>query len=198
MAATVEGKLDQLPAFIDLLRARKETGDLALINGSETVHLYLQNGLGIHATDGTNSGDETVYRALSWKDGNFSFTPGPVNTPRTIDDAQAAMLFETIALLHETEEEQTAAAAPPTPTTPARPKTPAAAGTLRSIALPEGEALHEGLKSKVVNLRSLLDDLAQTNFSGYLVLTSAEREGLVLFHLGILSDVYFYQQGNAE
>lgn len=198
MAATLEGKLEQLPAFVDLLRARKETGDLILSNGSETVHLYFQNGLAIHATNGTDSGDETVYRALSWTEGNFVFAPGPVNTPRTIDDAQAAMLFETIAFLHQTEEEETAAVAPPAPTTPARPKTYAVGGTLRSIAFPEGESLHEGLKLKFVDLLSLLDDLAQSNFSGYLMLTSGEREGLVLFHRGLVSDVYFYQQGKAK
>ncbi len=198
MAATIEGKLDQLPTFVDLLRARKETGDLALNNGAETVHLYFQNGLVIHATDGASSGDETVYPALSWKGGDFVFAPGLVNTPRTIDDAQAAMLFETIAFLHEKGEEKTAAAAPPGPIAPARPKTQTAAGTLRSIAFPEGESLHEGLKLKFVSLLSLLDDLAQSNFSGYLMLTSGEREGLMLFHRGVVRNVYFYQQSNAD
>lgn len=189
MTTTIQGTLDKFPEFISLLRRRKETGALTLTDGAAQVHLYFEHGLLVHAVDGVDSGDQAAYQVLNWKEGNFAFTDGTFDAPRTIDVAQALLFFETLMAVRGNQHPET----PQRPLLPARLVTPGADNTTWSIALPEGQVQYDRLKASFVNLRSLFDELTKLNFSGYMTMLSKEREGLVILYRGVIFAAYVYQ-----
>lgn len=194
MESAVQGTLEQVFEFMDFLRARRETGRLNLYSGDKSIELYLQDGQLVHASSESAQGDDAVYEALSWDEGRFEFSAEVQTEARTIDQAEEMLLKATIRHVKGGSEDAVNGKAG---TDKPRPEPRRRGGGLETIALPQGKSLHENLKSAFVDVSRLVDDLSGSKFSGYLTMKAGgDREGLVLFFHGLMSDVYSYRGGH--
>ncbi len=95
-AREIEGALAQLPLgdLLQILAMNRRTGKLTLVQGSDRGEVHLNNGRPINARLGAVDGEKALYRLIGWKDGSFSFTPGPATARAVLDVSMEAALLE--------------------------------------------------------------------------------------------------------
>ncbi len=95
-AREIEGGLSQLPLadLLQILSANKRTGRLVIVNGQERGEIGLSSGRPVNAREGEVEGEKALFRLLSWKEGSFSFSPGPAPTRTKIDRSMEDALLE--------------------------------------------------------------------------------------------------------
>ncbi|MBI2923484.1 MAG: DUF4388 domain-containing protein [Planctomycetes bacterium] len=96
-AGALKGTLESLP-FPDLMQmmtVTKKTGVLRVESGGEVAVLHLSAGALRHAEIGPKTGDDVVFKVVTWAGGRFQFTPQlPENSPATIHRDSTALLME--------------------------------------------------------------------------------------------------------
>jgi len=97
IAGGLNGTLESLP-FPDVMQmmvVSKKTGVLRIDSGGESALLHIACGVLRHAELGPRTGEEVVYRVVSWAGGRFAFAPRPaVEGPVTIQKDANFLLME--------------------------------------------------------------------------------------------------------
>ncbi len=71
-----------------------KTGLLTVDSGGNRALIYFRNGAVIHAIQGSSTGEEIVYRALSWTEGKFVLEIGTLSPTITIQRSWSSLLLE--------------------------------------------------------------------------------------------------------
>lgn len=92
-AREIQGALTQLPLadLLQILAMNRRTGRLLLSHGTTRGEVQLNDGRPVNARTGEVEGDKALFRLMAFKEGAFSFSPGPaaqkVLIARTMEDA---------------------------------------------------------------------------------------------------------------
>jgi DNA-binding response OmpR family regulator len=100
---TLRGTLQQMNV-IDLLQSlelSRKTCRLTLTSGDDRCQLFFTEGQINHGVYGALSGDESVYKVLTWQDGNFQIDFTSSSTEQTITRSTQGLLMEGLRLLDE-------------------------------------------------------------------------------------------------
>jgi len=100
---TLRGTLQQMNV-IDLLQSlelSRKTCRLTLTTNDDRCELFSSEGQINHATYGDLSGDDAVYKVLTWQDGNFQIDFTLSSTEQTITRSTQGLLMEGLRLLDE-------------------------------------------------------------------------------------------------
>jgi DNA-binding response OmpR family regulator len=100
---TLRGTLQQMNV-IDLLQSlelSRKTCRLVLTNGDDRCELFFTEGQINHAIYGPLSGDEAVYKVLTWTGGNFQIDFTSSSTEQTVTRSTQGLLMEGLRLLDE-------------------------------------------------------------------------------------------------
>jgi DNA-binding response OmpR family regulator len=100
---TLRGTLQQMNV-IDLLQSlelSRKTCRLVLTSGDDRSELFFTEGQINHATYGPLSGDDAVYKVLTWTGGNFQIDFTSSSTEQTITRSTQGLLMEGLRLLDE-------------------------------------------------------------------------------------------------
>jgi DNA-binding response OmpR family regulator len=100
---TLRGTLQQMNV-IDLLQSlelSRKTCRLTLTTNDDRCELFFSEGQINHATYGDLSGDDAVYKVLTWQDGNFQIDFTLSSTEQTITRSTQQLLMEGLRLLDE-------------------------------------------------------------------------------------------------
>ena len=100
---TLRGTLQQMNV-IDLLQSlelSRKTCRLTLTSNDDRCELFFTEGQINHATYGDLSGDDAVYKVLTWQDGNFQIDFTLSSTEQTITRSTQGLLMEGLRLLDE-------------------------------------------------------------------------------------------------
>jgi DNA-binding response OmpR family regulator len=100
---TLRGTLQQMNV-IDLLQSlelSRKTCRLTLTTNDDRCELFFSEGQINHATYGDLSGDDAVYKVLTWQDGNFQIDFTLSSTEQTITRSTQGLLMEGLRLLDE-------------------------------------------------------------------------------------------------
>lgn len=100
---TLRGTLQQMNV-IDLLQSlelSRKTCRLTLTGGDDRCQLFFTEGQINHALYGPLSGDQAVYKVLTWQDGNFQIDFTSSSTEQTITRSTQGLLMEGLRLLDE-------------------------------------------------------------------------------------------------
>ncbi len=100
----IEGGLSQLPLpdLLQILAMNRRSGKLLLSNGADRGELFVVQGRPQQARSGDVDGEKALFRLMSWKDGSFSFAPGPPPAKVTIDRSMEDALLEGMRQADET------------------------------------------------------------------------------------------------
>ena len=97
----IAGQLTQISLLdlVQLLHLNRRTGMVELVQretgGRErSGRVYLRDGDLVQAQVGPVEGEKALYRLLAWREGSFSFAPGPVQAPAQITASTRALLME--------------------------------------------------------------------------------------------------------
>ena len=95
-AREIEGGLSQLPLadLLQILSVNRRTGRLVLSNGHLRGELQLSSGRPVNARTAEVEGEKALFRLLSWKEGQFTFAPGPAPARTKIDRTMEDALLE--------------------------------------------------------------------------------------------------------
>jgi hypothetical protein len=89
---------------IDLLQSlelSRKTCRLVLTNADDRCELFFTEGQINHGVYAALSGDEAVYKVLTWQDGNFQIDFTSSSTEQTITRSTQGLLMEGLRLLDE-------------------------------------------------------------------------------------------------
>jgi CheY-like chemotaxis protein len=103
----LRGTLAQMNV-IDLMQSLelgRKTCCLSLIRGDERCDIYFNEGQIRHAAYGEMTGDEAVFRALTWAEGNFSIDFSGTTSEQTTSRSTQGLLMEGLRLLDESNRE---------------------------------------------------------------------------------------------
>ncbi|HEY6107210.1 MAG TPA: DUF4388 domain-containing protein, partial [Anaeromyxobacteraceae bacterium] len=92
----LEGNLAQIPLsdLLQILAVNRKSGSLAVEREGLRGEIALAEGRVAEARVGAVSGEKAVYRLLSWREGLFSFLPGPPPAERRLDRKLDELLLE--------------------------------------------------------------------------------------------------------
>ncbi|HEX6880892.1 MAG TPA: DUF4388 domain-containing protein [Terriglobales bacterium] len=99
----LRGTLQQMNV-IDLLQSLelgRKTCRLTLTNADDRCEIYVNEGQINHALYGPLTGDEAVYKVLTWQEGNFEIDFNSSSTEQTITRSTQGLLMEGLRLLDE-------------------------------------------------------------------------------------------------
>lgn len=101
----LRGRLSQL-SLVDLLQALElggKTCRLTLQQSGRQCDIFVERGAVVHAVTGSLSGEEGLFAALTWPDGEFEidFSGAPAPS-RTIERTTQALLMDGLRILDET------------------------------------------------------------------------------------------------
>ena len=88
--------------WIQSLEQGRKTCTLLLRSGRETCTLYFNEGQVTHAQCGSLKGNEAVYRALTWSDGEWEVDFTRTSTEHTTTMSTQGLMIEGLRLLDET------------------------------------------------------------------------------------------------
>ncbi len=97
----LSGELSEfdLPSLLQTIAMSKKTGRLSIRHRTDSVDIYLQGGVPIHALAADLKGDDVIIEALLWEQGTFGFHPDELPTERTVVRRLDAMLMEGVTLI---------------------------------------------------------------------------------------------------
>jgi len=89
--------------LLQLLGTNASTGILTLKSKyiADTGNVFFVNGNPIHAQAGAKSGLDGLMALFGWIDGEFAFSPGPVNAGQTIKKSRNAIILDGLQLLDD-------------------------------------------------------------------------------------------------
>jgi CheY-like chemotaxis protein len=99
----LRGSLSQMNVIdlVQSLEMGRKSCQLTMTNGSDKCELYFDGGQVKHATYGTITGDEAVFKVLRWNDGNFQINFEGKTTQETTTLNTQGLLMEGLRLLDE-------------------------------------------------------------------------------------------------
>lgn len=103
-AGSMRGRLSQL-SFVDLLQALEMGGKtcrLVARSGSELCEIFVERGAVIYAACAGHRGDDAVFAALAWPDGEFEIDFAATDAPpANVQRSTQALLMDGLRLLDE-------------------------------------------------------------------------------------------------
>ena len=90
-----------LPEVIQVLGQTRKTGLLRVTQGTRAGEVHLDQGLIVHATFGSEAGEESFYRMLLLKDGDFVFDASAKPGKRTMNASTESLLLEGMRRIDE-------------------------------------------------------------------------------------------------
>lgn len=92
--------------LVQSLEMGRKSCALALTNGEEKCEMYFTEGQVIHAEYGSWTGDEAVFQALRWVEGNFQVDFQRKTTKQTTTLNTQGLLMEGLRLLDESRRDE--------------------------------------------------------------------------------------------
>jgi len=186
--------------LLQAMQSERSTGTLQLRRGSEVANLYFLFGHLFHALVGTRNGslqgEDAVFEALAWTEGEFVFDPKAKLPPEeTIKASTHEILQEAVARGLVAPGQAGAGTQPPPPSAgppapSARPAEPIPVSS-ELYPLPLGTLVYESLKTGFVDFPKLLRSLQADHLTGYLRLTASTASGMVLLYRGSLMEALY-------
>jgi CheY-like chemotaxis protein len=101
----LRGSLSQMNVIdlVQSLEMGRKSCQLTMTNGAEKCEMYFTAGQVKHATYGSVSGDEAVFKVLRWTDGNFQINFEGKTTQETTTLNTQGLLMEGLRLLDESQ-----------------------------------------------------------------------------------------------
>jgi CheY-like chemotaxis protein len=95
-ASEIEGSLKQMGIadLLQVLASNHRTGRVGLEHAGVKGEIFLLEGRPANARTGIVEGEKALFRLLSWNEGSFAFTPGPLGVPVRIDRGTEDALLE--------------------------------------------------------------------------------------------------------
>ena len=95
-ASEIEGSLKQMGIadLLQILASNKRTGRVELTHDGQKGEIFLSEGRPAQARSGVIDGEKALFRLLTWREGSFSFTPGPLAVPARIERGMEDALLE--------------------------------------------------------------------------------------------------------
>jgi predicted regulator of Ras-like GTPase activity (Roadblock/LC7/MglB family) len=90
-----------LPSIFQVNCTERNNARLSLKHGRFRGDIYFADGDVVHATTGSEVGEEAVYRLLSWKDADFELEMDILAPERTIETGWSGLLLEGMRRLDE-------------------------------------------------------------------------------------------------
>ncbi len=92
----IEGGLSQLPLpdLMQIMAMNRRTGRLSLHHGQERGEIQIADGRPVNARVRDIEGEKALFRLVGWRDGTFSFKPGPAPARTKIDRTMEDALLE--------------------------------------------------------------------------------------------------------
>lgn len=99
----LRGSLSQMNVIdlVQSLEMGRKSCQLSMTNGTDKCELYFDGGQVKHATYGSITGDEAVFKVLRWTDGNFQINFEGKTTQETTTLNTQGLLMEGLRLLDE-------------------------------------------------------------------------------------------------
>ena len=99
----LRGSLSQMNVIdlVQSLEMGRKSCQLTMTNGADKCELYFDNGQVKHASYGSITGDEAVFKVLRWTDGNFQINFEGKTTQETTTLNTQGLLMEGLRLLDE-------------------------------------------------------------------------------------------------
>jgi len=101
----LRGSLSQMNVIdlVQSLEMGRKSCQLTMTNGKDRCELYFDSGQVKHATYGSITGDEAVFKVLRWTDGNFQINFEGKTTQQTTTLNTQGLLMEGLRLLDESQ-----------------------------------------------------------------------------------------------
>ncbi|HYA98491.1 MAG TPA: response regulator, partial [Methylomirabilota bacterium] len=100
----IQGRLEEM-SIVDLMQSiemGQKSCRLTVLRDGEQAELYFAGGQCRHAKSGKLEGDEAVYRAVGWSEGEFEIDFNAAKTPReTTTRSTTGLLMEAMRLMDE-------------------------------------------------------------------------------------------------
>lgn len=92
----IEGGLSQLPLpdLMQIMAMNRRTGRLSLHHGQERGEIQIADGRPVNARVRDIEGEKALFRLVGWRDGTFSFKPGPAPARSKIERSMEDALME--------------------------------------------------------------------------------------------------------
>ena len=216
------GTLTELPLsqILETVQKDRATGTLHVKSSGGDATLYFLFGHLFHAQNGDRQGEDVVFEALAWADGDFTFdSKAKLPAEETIKISTADILAQAPngaapmeapepEVEEEEEEAAPAAVADPEPEpAPAEPAAPAAKSpkrrrsdqrpgtrppeTMELYPVPRGKLIYESLTASFVDFPKVLRSLGKDNHTGYVRLSGEGFDGVLLFSAGaVVESIY--------
>jgi len=97
----LSGELSEfdLPSLLQTIAMSKKTGRLSIRHRTDSVDIFLEDGIPVDARAADLKGDEVIIEVLLWENGTFTFYPDDRPTERTVSRRLDAMLMEGVTLI---------------------------------------------------------------------------------------------------
>ncbi len=147
--------------------------------------------------NGSLQGEDAVFEALSWTEGEFVFDPKAKLPPEETIKASTQEILQVAVSRGLVTPGQAAAVPSPSPPAPtAQPAPPQWATEPVPVSselypLPLGTLVYESLKTGFVDFPKLLRSLQADHLTGYLRLTASTASGMVLLYRGSLMEALY-------
>lgn len=104
-AREIEGGLSQLPLpdLLQILAMNRRTGRLTVHTSGHRGEVFLADGQPVNARLGEIEGEKALFRIIGWREGTFSFSPGPATPKRLVTRMMEGVLLESMRQSDERE-----------------------------------------------------------------------------------------------
>src|SRR5262249_15784177 len=103
VAPTLEGNLGEMqaPSLLQSIAISKMSGRLSVVSTAGGPEIFFENGIPIHGTALTATGDASIVELTTWEAGKFRFQRGETTTERTVKRRLDTLLLEGATLLDQ-------------------------------------------------------------------------------------------------